>query len=78
MNQEMTDVPEYRNTKNAPSKQSEEEAFWKGFINGYLQAIIIVAALNANVATEALNKLDEMEKKNVECSGNTDRNCKDN
>ena len=74
----MTDVLEYRNPKNAPSKQSEEEEFRKGFKTGYLQAIINIATLNANVTTEALNKLDEMEKKNVECSGNTGRNCKDN
>lgn len=35
MNQEMNDVPEYRQVQNAPSKNSEKEA-WR---DGYNQAI---------------------------------------
>ena len=51
MNQEMTDVPEYRQVQNAPSKNGMEQAYANGYKQGFKEG-------NINGLKHALAQMD--------------------
>lgn len=60
MNQEMSEIPEYRQSKNAPSQNAIDEAYFKGKTEGIKEGLIIVIM----AITEMIKLHDEQTNKN--------------